>query len=105
MVVSLEENLRFRISRDLKERWTRACEERKISQQDAINALVEFFVDRDELVQLMILGQVSRSADLVRLALRSDARLMSGEELTNRRQAASQSDAARAKVEEKHRRG
>ncbi len=65
----LEENLRIRISTDLKERWTAACERKKISQQDAINEMMEWFLGQEDLVQSMIFGQIESTPELHRLVL------------------------------------
>lgn len=68
--LTMTENLRFRVSESLKQRWTETCSARKISQQDAINALMEWFVNQQELTQLMITGQVTASKDLIETVLK-----------------------------------
>lgn len=74
MLVALEGNLRFRMSAELKERWSAACDARKISQQDAITSLLEFFVAQDGMVQAAILGQIPLRNDTIELAIRAVAR-------------------------------
>jgi hypothetical protein len=70
MVVNLDENFRFRVSPDLKSRWVALCERKKISQQNAITALMELAIVQDELAQSMIFGQTPAAPDLIDVVLR-----------------------------------
>jgi hypothetical protein len=70
MVVTLDENFRFRVSSDLKARWAGLCERKKISQQDAITALMELVLVQDEITQSMMFGQTPAAPDLIAVVLR-----------------------------------
>lgn len=69
MLMSLTGNLRFRLDGVLKERWIATCDARKISQQEAVNALIGWFTSQDELTQLMIFQQVTPKPDLIETVL------------------------------------
>lgn len=78
MFVAELENLRIRVTERTNAGLTRLSEARKISKQDAIEALLVWFLDLDEMLQAMILGQVpdTYGPDVVKLVLR---RLADGE--------------------------
>lgn len=52
------ENIRTRVPSSLKERWDKMLAAHKISQQDAVLALVEWCLDEDPLTRSMVFGQV-----------------------------------------------
>ena len=64
------EDLRVRLVDDLKERMDKAFAARKISQVEAVNALVHWFVLQDPMVQAMVLGQIPADDDLIATVLR-----------------------------------
>jgi hypothetical protein len=51
-------NLRIRVTQDLKAKLENVCRRKLSSQQDVIETLVEWFVDLDETLQSVILGQI-----------------------------------------------
>lgn len=65
------EQIRIRVSPDLKAKWSAMLEKRKISQQAAVVALMDWIVDQDPLLQLSIFGQVPESdgANIARIVL------------------------------------
>lgn len=62
-------NLRFRVDEGFKDRWVEMCEARNINQQKAINALIGWFLNQDDTVQLMIFGSMKPRSDLIELVL------------------------------------
>jgi hypothetical protein len=70
MLVADKENFRFRLDGKLKEEFMEMCEQRKISQQEAISAVIGWIVNADDLMQSMILGQLPATDDLVQIVLR-----------------------------------
>lgn len=69
MVVASTENFRFRLTTHLKDQWKSLCDGKNISQQDAVESLLKWFVRQDDDLQSMILGQTKVKPDLVRLVL------------------------------------
>ena len=51
-------NLRIRVTQDLKGKLENVCRRKLSSQQDVIETLVEWFVELDETLQSVILGQI-----------------------------------------------
>jgi hypothetical protein len=51
-------NLRIRIDSELKSKLEKVCRRKLSSQQDVIDRLVTWFVDLDETLQSLILGQI-----------------------------------------------
>lgn len=77
MVVAEQEepkNIRFRMDPVRKDRWLALCEAKKISQQDAIEAIIDLVLAQDDTVQSMMLGQTKAREDLVELVLRRMAK-------------------------------
>lgn len=64
------ENFRFRVPAELKRAWVEMCKARKISQQDAITALMWFTTSQEPLTQAMLLRQQPAAADLVEVVLK-----------------------------------
>src|SRR4051812_45451234 len=75
---NLSEELRFRVTPELKAQWLAMCAARKISQQDAAMALAEWIVVQDEVIQAMILKQLTASPDLVTMVVHRLRRDSSG---------------------------
>ena len=63
-------NLRFRLPEDVKYAWVAMCERKKIGQQDAIQALVDFALAQDDVALSMLLGQTEATDDLIEVVLR-----------------------------------
>lgn len=65
------QNIRARIDEELKADWDKMLTARKISQQDALAALMRWIVDEDPLTQNMIFGQTPPGdrAELSRIVL------------------------------------
>lgn len=63
-------SFRIRVSPVLKDRYGEMCGARKISEQDAGNALLAWIVEQEPEVQAMILGQLPANDDLVETVLR-----------------------------------
>ena len=63
-------NVRFRMDPVRKAKWLALCEAKKISQQDAMEALLDFVFVQDETVQSMLLGQTKARDDLIEVVLR-----------------------------------
>lgn len=64
------ENFRFRVPAELKRKWVAMCDDRKITQQDAITALLWYTTEQDALTQAMLLGQQPARPDLIEVVLR-----------------------------------
>lgn len=64
-----KENLRIRLSPELKQRFDEVIARKKISQQDAIEHLIEWACGQDDLLLSMLFGQVApaNNAELVRI--------------------------------------
>ena len=65
-----KKNVRFRMDPVRKGKWLALCEEKKISQQDAMESLLDFLFVQDETVQSMLLGQTRARDDLIEVVLR-----------------------------------
>lgn len=65
------ENVRIRVSPELKSKWDAMLAGRKISQQDAAVSLMEWLVEQEPLIQTMVLGQVPEAdkGELARFVL------------------------------------
>ena len=65
------ENIRIRLGGDLRKRWKQLIDDRKISQQRAIVAAIEFLCDQEPLTTAMIFQQVPNTdrAELSRIVL------------------------------------
>ena len=61
---------KVRLDNGLKAQLNAMLRERKISQQDAGVALVDWIVQQDALVQLVVLGQVPPTKDVLGLIVR-----------------------------------
>jgi predicted phage tail protein len=72
MCVADSEQIRVRLQGELKEKWERTLEARKISQQQAVVALLENVVGFDPLLQSMLFNQVPTAdrAELSRIVMR-----------------------------------
>ncbi len=55
------ENLRIRVLESINTQLSAFCADRKISKQDAIDGLLEWFLEQDETLQLLIVGRVPAS--------------------------------------------
>ncbi len=67
----LTDSLRVRISPSMKEKVDAAFNGQKISQQDGVIALIEFFLTLDDVGRALVLGQIQPSAeDIASLILR-----------------------------------
>lgn len=64
------ESFRFRLPGQLKEEWVRMCLTKKISQQEAIEAVIGFLLAQDDTTRSMLLGQIAATDDLIELVLR-----------------------------------
>ena len=53
--------MRFRVSPELKAAWDEMIGGRKISQQDAVEPLIQWIVRQEPLMQSMVFGQVPAS--------------------------------------------
>ncbi len=60
-IVDGRENLRIRVLESVNSRLTDFCIEKKISKQDAIDGLLEWFLEQDPMLQLLIVGRVDES--------------------------------------------
>jgi hypothetical protein len=67
---SEKKNVRFRMDPVRKAKWLALCAEKKISQQDAMESLLDFVFVQDEMVQSMLLGQTKAKDDLIEVVLR-----------------------------------
>lgn len=67
MIVTEPKNLRIVIPAELKDQWNALVEGKGISQQKAIEALVKFLLDQDDLAQSVVLGQVKPTPDVMRV--------------------------------------
>jgi hypothetical protein len=65
--VSDPKNLRIVIPGDLKQRWEDLTASKRISQQDAVEALVRFVIDQGDLAQSVIFGQVAATPEVMRI--------------------------------------
>ena len=65
-------NMRTRVDASLAEAWEAMLAEHKISQQDAVTALMRFIIEQDPLTRAMIFGQVPERefSDLAKIVLR-----------------------------------
>lgn len=63
--------IRIRLEPKLRARWKKTIQGRKINQQDAITAMIEWICEQDALTQAMIFGQVPDTdfAELARVVL------------------------------------
>jgi antitoxin component of RelBE/YafQ-DinJ toxin-antitoxin module len=70
--VAETENLRVRIGPELKQRFDEMLEARGVTQQRALEAMVEWIVDEDALTQLQIFKQapLKDRAELSRIVLK-----------------------------------
>jgi hypothetical protein len=59
----------LRVPPELKKKWQAVCTSRKIVENTAGRTLVEWFVQQNDLVQLMVLGQLAPTEELMRLAV------------------------------------
>jgi hypothetical protein len=66
-----EENLRVRCATGLKEKWDRMLEARKITGQSAFVSMMEFIVDADPMIQLLVFKQAPEEykGQLIKLVL------------------------------------
>jgi hypothetical protein len=65
-----EKSIRLPIDAQRMEAWEKLLDEKQITQQAALLAMIDWVVAQDPLVQSMVLGQIPASDDLVRVALR-----------------------------------
>lgn len=70
------ENLRIRLEQPIKERLEAFLKAKKITQQEAMEALIAWMLDQDSLLQSLILGQIEPKdqfeiADIVATRLRN----------------------------------
>lgn len=65
-----KENLRIRLSPDLAEGFAQACDSRNCTKQTAIARLVEWWVDQEPEVQLMVIKSMPMSPELTGLILK-----------------------------------
>ena len=64
-----EEKIFLRVSASLKDAWKKTTRARKIDQNEAARALIDWINRQDDQVQLMIFGQAEPRPDLVELVL------------------------------------
>lgn len=64
------ENFKFRLPAELKKWWIGFCVRKRITQTEAIIAILDFIRSQDGLTQSMILGQIEPAPDLVEAVLR-----------------------------------
>lgn len=64
-----EKSIRLPMEGARKRAWEDMLQRKKIGQQDALYALIDWIVQQDGLVQSMVLRQVEAEADLVRQVL------------------------------------
>jgi len=62
--------VRFRLPDDKKASWDALCERKKITQQNAIEALIDFALMQDDVALSMLLGQTEATDDLIEVVLR-----------------------------------
>lgn len=64
--------IRVRLGEPLRNKWKSVLDARKISQQKAIVATIEWIVEQDALLQTMLFGQVPESdtAELAKIVLK-----------------------------------
>jgi hypothetical protein len=67
-----KESIRIRLGPDVKPPWERVLAEHKITQQQAVEALVRWTIEQDALTRAMVFGQVpaTNNAELSRIVLR-----------------------------------
>lgn len=59
---------------DMKRRWEQFLTRKKISQQDAITALINYTMDQSDFFQSILLGQMKADHDLLITVLRREGR-------------------------------
>ena len=69
------ENLRVRLTGELKEKFVALAESKNLKQQGAIEALVAWIVEQDELLQSLALGQFAKPMTRLEVARLLLARL------------------------------
>ena len=66
----IDRSVRFRLPDDKKASWDALCERKKITQQNAIEALIDFALMQDDVALSMLLGQTEATDDLIEVVLR-----------------------------------
>lgn len=64
------ENMRIRLTDDLRQKWDAMLARKRITQQEAIVQLMLRAVDADDVAQSMLLGQLTPADDLIAVVLR-----------------------------------
>lgn len=69
MVMAQRINLRLNVDADLHTKWTDMCDRKRITQQDAIEAVLEWFLGQDDLAQSGVLGQIALVPRLIHILI------------------------------------
>jgi hypothetical protein len=64
-----EKDVRLPLSGERLQRWDEMLAARKIAQQDALHGMIDWVVEQDEMVQLMVMGRIPPAKDLIELIL------------------------------------
>lgn len=67
MIVAEPKNLRIVIPPGLQEEWRRLTDGKKISQQDAVEALIRFVLGQSDVGRSLVLGQIQPSPQLLKI--------------------------------------
>lgn len=68
MLMALEKSsLRINVDADLHTKWTKMCEQKRITQQDAMESLLGWFIGQDDLAQSGVLRQINLTPSLLEL--------------------------------------
>ena len=62
------ENMRTRLRSDLKREWDALLDSKRITQQDAIESMIQFVLGSEPLVQSMFFQQIPPTPELIELA-------------------------------------
>jgi hypothetical protein len=65
-----QKNLRVQLRDSLKDRWDEMLDRKKMSQQDAVERLVEFILEQEDTIQSVILQQFTPPFDVIEYLLR-----------------------------------
>lgn len=62
------QNILLRVPFDVKNLWITCCQDRRVSQTVAGEALIKWFVQQDPLLQMMVLGAIPERPEVVKAA-------------------------------------
>lgn len=70
MFVAQKKTLKVDIDGGIRDRFLLICQRKNISQVGAVEGLLAYFSDLDDVHQSMVLGQVEQSQDLTEIVLK-----------------------------------